>query len=1010
MRFTDIFIRRPVLASVISLLMIAFGIMAIRQLPLRQFPDVNLSVININSSFPGTTPEAMQTMVTNYLQDAVAGIDNIDYLFASSSAGGSSLTVHLLPGTNVDTAIAQITAKIQQTKSNLPTDPTFENPIIQSASADNSTLMYIAFYSKEMNTEQVSDYINRVVATQLDAVDGVANASVMGGRTYAMRIWLDPKLMTAKNVTIAEVQTALTSSNVIGGAGYIEGKNDLVNIEAQTGLSSPQEFNNIVVRKGTDGSTLVRIKDIGYAELGATSYSSAVLANGQSAVLVRIDLKAAANPLTVAKSLKQLLPSLQAHLPLGMQSEMIYDKSRFIEESVNSVIETMIEAALIVIAVILLSLGSLRAAIIPMITIPLCLIGVCAIMMLLHFSLNVLTLLAMVLAIGLVVDDAIVVSENITRHLEEGMTPLNAALQGAREIAAPVITMTLTVAAVFLPVGLAGGLTGTLFSEFAYTLAGAVLLSGLISLTLSPMMCSKVMSQKQLQQPLVMKVDHFFERLKNNYERILTSLLMIRPVIIFAAIAIIFSCVVLYSTTSQELAPAEDQGVIMAQTQAPNYANFQFTNHYMQQMAPLLHHPSIQNQAIVINRNNGQLIILLKPRDERKENAADIESHIMPQLKQIPGLMTIAQDPPTLPGGGAGAALEFDILSPTNNPTLLYQLSQVLQERANASGLFKDVDIGMKLDTPIWEVSVDQAKAAQMGISNQAIMSTLNGVLGGGHINYFRMSGRNYQVIPQAMNEDRMTPDILKTLSVQTDSGVMVPLANFITLDRVVKATSLLQFQRLNSTSITASMAAGHSLSEGIDFMKNTANSVLPPGMSYDFGLQARQMLQEGNRVFVMFVFALVIIFLVLAAQFESFRAPLIVMMTVPMSLFGALIPLNLGFGTINLFTQIGFLTLIGLISKHGILIVQFANSLQAQGLSIREAVVKAATLRLRPILMTTAAMMFGVVPLIFNHQGLANSQRDIALVIFFGMLIGTCFTLFVVPAIYTLLAQPKKL
>ena len=1012
MRFTDVFIRRPVLSIVISLLIMVFGLIAFRGLPLRQFPEVNLSNVSITTSFPGATAEGMQSMVTNYIQDAVASIDGIDYIGSYSAAGYSSVSVHLLPGTNVNAAITEITTKVQQTKGNLPTDPSFENPIIQKSNANsNGGLMYIAFYSDKMSTEQISDYVSRVVQTKLQSVDGVSGVGLSGGRTYAMRIWLDPTLMAAKKVTVPNVQTALTANNVVGGAGYIEGKEDLINIEAETGLSSVKEFNNIVVKKGADGKTLVRIKDIGYAELGATSYNNSVMANGKAAVVVSLSTKADANPLTVARDVKEILPQIQSELPATMQAQIVYDQSRFIESSVNTVIETIIEAAIIVILVIFLSLGSLRAVMIPAITIPLSLVGVFAVMMAFGFSFNILTLLALVLAIGLVVDDAIVVSENITRHLENGLSPMKASLLGAREIAVPIITMTITLAAVLLPVGLAGGLTGVLFSEFAYTLAGAVLISGLISLTLSPMMCSRVLSLQQLEKPFVKRVDGVFDSLKRKYQQSLMSILDARAVIVFVAVIVLVSCFFLYITTASELAPVEDQGVIFGTSIAPSHANVNFTDKYMQQIEDIVKDiPEAENSSIFSYRNSGSFTILLKPRKERTRGLVAIENELTARMKNIPGLSSYIQDQSTLPGGGLGYGLQFALTTANPDQELLFQVSKRLMDKAKQSHMFKAVDIQMKLDTPLWEVFIDRSKAAQMGITSQQIITALNGILGGGHVNYFRMSGRNYQVIPQAMNRDRMSPEILNRINVVTDQGAMVPLANFITMKRVVKATTIRQFQRLNSTFVNASMADGYSLSDGLDFMKKTAKEVMPVGMSYNVGGQARQMQQEGNRMMITFAFSLIIIFLVLAAQFESFRDPFIVMMSVPMSLFGALIPLNMGFGTINLFTQIGFLTLIGLISKHGILLVQFANTLQeTEGLSIKAAIVKAASIRLRPILMTTAAMMFGVVPLIFSTTGLANSQRDIALVIFFGMLIGTCFTLYVVPTIYTYLAKKRS-
>jgi len=1011
MRFTDIFIRRPVLATVISLLIAIAGIIAARNLPLRQFPEISFSNITISTSFPGASAEAMQSMVTNWIQNTVSSADDIDYIESSSSEGSSRVTVTLLPGTDVDAAITQITAKVQSIKDELPNDASFQDPVIQkSNAASGGGLMFIAFSSDKMTSEQISYYVSQVVAKKLTAIPGVAGAGSMGARTYAMRIWLDPTLMAAKNITVPQIQAALLADNIVGSAGIIEGKNDYVSIEAETGLSSAKEFNNVVVRKDANGD-LVRVKDIGYAQLGASSYNSSVLADGKPAVVVKITTKAEANPLSVAKAVKKILPKIKADLPATMHAQIVYDKSRFIQQSVNTVAETILEAAVIVMVVIFLCLGSLRAVFIPIVTIPLSLVGVFAVMMACGFSFNVLTLLALVLAIGLVVDDAIVVSENITRHLEHGVPPLQAALFGAREIATPVITMTLTLAAVFLPVGLAGGLTGVLFSEFAYTLAGAVLISGIISLTLSPMMCFRVLSLKQLERPFVKWVNTRFERLKAHYQRLLLSVLEARSVIIFAAVAILISCFFLYITTASELAPDEDHGSIFASGTAPSRANVTFTDRYMKQIEALTKKiPEAENSTVITNRNSGNLVILLKPREQRKRSAAQIEEQLTQEFKQIPGLMTEIQHQSTLPGiGELGDPLQFALVTADPNLQSLVSVSKEIQRRAEASHMFDSVTIQLKLDTPLWEVSIDTSKAAQMGITSQQILTALSGVLSGGKVNYFRMAGNSYSVIPQVMDQYRMTPEILKTLNVQTDSGEMVPLGNFIHLRRVVKATTLNQFQRLNSTFVNASMAHGYSLSDGLKFMIATAKQVMPAGMSYDLGGEARQLVQEGNRILITFIFALIVIFLVLAAQFESFRDPLIIMMSVPLSLFGALIPLNIGLGTINLFTQIGFLTLIGLISKHGILIVQFANKLQeTEGLGIKDAVVKAAALRLRPILMTTAAMIFGVLPLIFAKTGLANSQRDIALVIFFGMLIGTCFTLFVVPTVYTYLAKKR--
>jgi hydrophobe/amphiphile efflux-1 (HAE1) family protein len=1018
-KFTDIFIKRPVLSIVLSLLIALSGLIAFRALVLQEFPSVNLSNITIQANFSGTTPQAMQELVTGYIQDAVASVDGVDYIESSSSTGSSTVTVHLLPDVDVNEIINEITTQVQQAKSNLPDDPSFQEPIVSKVNADSGGgLMFIAFHSSKMTTEQISDYLGRVVAVQLQTVPGVAGASSQGGRTYAMRIWLDPAKMAARHIAPEDVKNALLNNNVISTAGYIETQTTLMNIEANTGISSPKAFNKLIITTDSNG-TPISIGDIGYAELGSTNYSTAVMVDGEPAVVLKISTKADANPLTVAKKIKALLPKIEATLPPSLHASIVYDESDFIQESVNSVMESILEAILIVLAVIFLCLGTLRLTFIPLITIPLSLTGVCAVMLAFGFSLNVLTLLALVLAIGLVVDDAIVVSENITRHLEHGLSPMQSALTGAREISLPIITMTLTLIAVFLPIGLAGGLTGVLFSEFSYTLAGAVLISGFLSLTLSPMLCSRLLTREQLSNAFVMKITYFFDRLKTHYQAMLHVVLSYRAIVAAMALFILMSCVVFWNLGKPELAPTEDQGVIFINAETQSYATFPSTNATMNEAENIISTiPGIEHSYFLINRNNGQIMLRLLPKNERSASAADLTKTLENTLALVPGIIPHFVDLPTLPSGDFGFGLSFVLY--TTNPDLLQLLTtaNTLTNAAKQSGLFKDLDVSLKIDRPEFEMTVNETKAAQLGITNQDVINALDDVLGGGKINYFRMAGRNYQVIAQAQNMDRVDPDTLSKIHLpvtlnNADDGnasgtvVMVPLSSIASLKRVVKPTNLSQFQRLNSTYIAANMNDNVSLSEGIAFFQQTADKIMPLGMSYDLSGQARQLQQEGNRMLITFAFALVIIFLVLAAQFESFLAPLVVMVTVPLSLFGALLPIALGMSSLNLFAEIGLLTLIGLISKHGILLVQFANELRkTENFTPTEAVTRAASIRLRPILMTTLAMMVAVIPLLFSIHGLANSQRSIALVIFFGMLIGTFFTLFIVPTIYTLVYE----
>ncbi len=1016
MKFTDIFIRRPVLATVISLLIIVMGLMAFKSLPLRQFPQVQLAQVNISSSYPGASAEIMQGFVTTPIEDAISGIDNIDYMTASSWEGGSRITLNLFPGSNADTAVSQIISKIQQIKgSNLPS--AMDEPTVQKGNPGSDAIMFLSFSSDNMTPEQMGDYVIRIIRPKLQAVPGVSWVGALGSRSYAMRLWMNPQKMAATGVQPADISTAITNSNVQSTAGNIQSNNATTSVQAETGLTSAKEFNNMVIRAGADGH-LVRFKDIGHAVLGASNYNNEVFSNGKAGMLIEVTNKAGSNPLDVAMGVKKLMPGILHQLPPGMHGEVVYDLSSFIKDSIHTVIETIIEAALIVIALIFLSLGSIRSVLIPMITIPISLIGVMGIMLVLGYSLNVLTLLAMVLAIGLVVDDAIVVVENISRHLEEGLSPLEASLQGAREIASPVITMTITLIAVFIPIGFSGGITGTLFSEFAFTLAGAVFISAVIALTLSPMMCARVLSKQQLEGKFVKKVDRFFENLAIKYQDNLRSVLTMRPMVLALAVAILFGVGYLYSTTQSELAPNEDQGLVQTQTEGPVNANIHYTNRYVKQISQLYNKmPSIKDAVVISGQggvNQARSYLFLKPSDQREKSQMEIVNQVNNFSHNIAGVNNVAYNPAILPGQDNGQPVNFVLLSAGSYQNL-YEVADVLISGAKKSGMFMDLQNSLALNKPTLEMHINRAKAAQMGVTSQQISDALGVMMSGHYITRFNMDGRNYYVIPQTYDKFRLSDNILKMINVTTTklnaagNPILVPLSNFISLQRAVKPVSLPQFQRMNAATINATMNPGYSLSDGLHYLSSTADKIMPTGMSYDYTGGSRQFMQEGDRMLMTFIFALIVIFLVLSAQFESFRDPLIILFSVPMTLFGALIPLNIGLGTINIFTQIGLLTLVGLISKHGILMVQFANQVQeTEGKSIAEAIIEGATLRLRPILMTTGAMIFGVFPLLFSSHGLANSQRDIAMVIFCGMLIGTIFTLFVVPTIYTYLAHDR--
>ncbi len=1014
MSFTDIFIRRPVLASVISLLILALGLMAFKNLQLREFPKVDFASVNVSASLPGASAEVMQGFVSTPIQDVIASIEGIDYISTNTWTGGSSINVNLFPGTDADNVVAQIVSKIQQIQgTNLPAG--MDNPTVQKGNPGADSILFLAFYSDQMTPEQISDYITRIVAPKIQAVPGVASASGMGSRSYAMRLWLDPRLMAAKDIQPLDVQTALTNNNVQSTAGSIQGNWNILNIQANTGLHSAEDFNNMIIKTNVNGS-IVRMRDIGNAELGSNNYNVQVMANGKDGVILQVSTKTAANPLDVAAAVKKILPQILQQLPPTLHAQVVYDLSEFIKESINTVIHTLIEAAIIVILVILFCLGSFRAVLIPMVTIPVSLIGALAIMQLFGFSINILTLLALVLAIGLVVDDAIVVLENISRHLEEGLSPYDAAIIGAREIASPVITMTITLAAVFLPIGFAGGITGSLFTEFAFTLAGAVFLSGIVALTLSPMMCSRILTTEQLASPFLKWSDRLFVTISEHYQAALRQMLNLKIVIIIFAAMVLSSCFFLYITTQTELAPDEDQGIVFALAEGPINANFDYTKHYMQQIAKIYQDIPEQKISVIIagqgGINRAESLIALKPREQRNASQMQVVNQINQASRQVAGVTNNAFNAPTLPGGDFGMPVNFVLTSAGSYQALFDTANQIVNEARN-SGMFVNIENTLTLNNPTLQVQIDRDKAAQMGITPTQIDTALGLAYSGARQSRFDLNGRNYSVVPQVFDAFRLRPDQLNSMYVASTTldlngnAYMVPLANLITLKNAVMPASLPQFQRLNSATINGQMMPGYTMADGIQYLQKVSQKFVPLGIGNDLTGESRQFMQESNRMIIIFAFSLLVIFLVLSAQFESFRDPLIILISVPMSLFGALIPLNIGLGTINIFTQIGLLTLVGLISKHGILIVQFANKAQeTEGLSVTEAVIRGATLRLRPILMTTAAMVLGVVPLLFASEGLANSQHGIALVIFCGMLIGTLFTLFVVPVFYTLIAR----
>lgn len=1004
MKFTDLFIKRPVLSIVVSMLIFLFGINSIYKMQIRQYPKMENTVITIMTGYPGADAELIAGFITTPLESAVASAEGIDYMTSSSQQGLSTITLNIKLNFDPQVAFTDVMSKVQQTLNQLPKES--QQPVILKKSDSSTALMYISLDSKDMTPQQITDYATRVVQPQLQTVDGVAKADILGGQTYSMRIFMNPIKMAALNVTPADVSAVLASNNFLTAAGSTKSEYVAINVTAKTDLNNVEEFERLIVK--SDKGSIIRLRDIAKVELGSQNYDSSVTFNSKKAVFISITPTPTANPLTVINDARKLFPSIVREFPPSLTGTIVYDATAFIRASIHEVMETIIEAAVIVIIVIFLFLGSVRSVLIPVVTIPLSLVGVCTLMLILGYSINLLTLLAFVLAIGLVVDDAIVVVENVHRHLEEGKTPFEAAIIGAREIATPVIAMTITLAAVYAPIGFMSGLTGALFKEFAFTLASAVIISGVIALTLSPMMCSKILSEEATSGKFAIFLDEFFNKLKRVYQNALHSLLDTREMMLLLAGVVILMLPYLYSNTAAETAPDEDQGFFFVMATAPQYATLDYIEAYTKPFDAIYKSfPETENY-FTVNMSQPISGMVLKPWDQRKKSQFALKQPLQNKLSKIAGLNAFAIVPPPLPGGGGGA-VQF-VVKTTNDFQSLMDVSNKLTEKARNSGLFIYIDNSLKFNQPQVEFSINRAKASEMGLDMRALGSSLTSALSGNYINYFNLEGRSYQVIPQLARKFRLTIEQLGQIYVKTLNGTMVPLSTVITPTEKTQPNAATHFQQLNSATIQAVMMPGKTLGQGLEFLQKAAQEVLPKGFTYDYGGESRQFMQEGSALIFAFLFAIVVIFLVLAAQYESFRDPLIVLISVPMSICGALIPLNLGVATINIYTQVGLITLIGLISKHGILIVDFANHLQREkNLDKRAAVEEAAGIRLRPILMTTAAMVFGVIPLLIASGAGAASRFDIGLVISTGLLIGTCFTLFVVPTLYTYLAEDHR-
>ena len=992
MNFTDIFIRRPVLATVISLAIFVIGLRAIFSMPVLQYPRTENAVVTITTMYYGADADVIAGFITSPLEIAIAQANGIDYMTSTSVNSVSTITANLRLNYDPNKSLTEISTKVSSVRNNLP--PQSQESVIDVKVGETIDAMYIGFNSKVLGSNNITDFLSRVVQPKLQSLEGVQNAELLGAQNFALRAWLNPQKLAAYNLTAADINNALVQNNYISGLGTTKGQMVQVNLTASTDLHSLDEFKRLIIKQ--EGDALVRLEDVATVMLGSDDYETQVSFDGKKAVYIGIKVAPGANLLQVVGKVRTIFPEIQALLPKGLEGKIVYDSTKFVNSSISEVKRTLIEAL-----VIFAFLGNIRSVIIPIVAIPLSLVGAFIFMLLFGFTINLLTLLALVLAIGLVVDDAIIVVENVNRHLEDGMAAKDAAITAARELGNPIIAMTIVLLAVYVPIGFQGGLTGALFSEFAFTLVGAVTISAIVALTLSPMMCSKLL--KSHTQPGFM--DKVFDRVRELYKRLLSSSLDSVSVVIIFALIILGSIYFLYTGSKKELAPQEDQGIIIAfASSAPNatlaqreiyskqiyevFAKYKETDHVFQ--------IDVAGQSIA-----GQV---LKPWNERKLTAEQIQPLVQEELGNIAGSRIAVFQPSPLPGS-SGLPIQF-VLQTTESFKRLNEVALSFLQQVQKTGMFMFVDQDLKIDSPQAVLEIDRDKTAQLGLTMNDVGSALSAMLGGGYVNYFSLDGRSYKVIPQIQQQYRLNTEQLGNYYIRTKDGKAVQLSTIAKIINKTVPQSINHFQQLNSATISGVLLPGVSVGTALESMREMAATSLPQGYLIDYAGQSRQYVQESSGFLLTFGFALIIIFLALAAQFESFRDPLIILVSVPLSIAGALIFICLGIGgsTLNIYTQVGLVTLMGLISKHGILLVQFANQLQAQGRSKRAAIEESARIRLRPILMTTAAMVLGVFPLLLAAGAGAVSRINMGIVITTGLAIGTVFTLFVVPAVYLVL------
>jgi len=1006
--FTDLFIRKPVIALVVNIVILVVGVVAFLKLNTRQYPRSDSAVVVVSTTYYGASADTVRGFITTQLERSIASADGIDYMESTSTAGLSTISVYLRLNYDTNAALAQISSKIDQVRNQLP--PEAESPTVSVQTSDNQfASMYLSFYSDKLNQNQITDYLNRMVQPRLASIAGVQRADVLGGRVFAMRVWLKPEQLAARGLNPTDIRTALQANNALAAVGATKGSMISVSLVANTDLRNVEQFKQLVVAKRNN--SIIRLSDVADVELGAEDYNTEVKFGGKTATFMGIWVLPTESTLEVIKRVRAAMPEIQRGLPAGLEAKIAYDATKYIDDALREILQTLMETLLIVMVVIFLFMGSLRSVLIPIVAMPLSLVGALFLMLAFGFTINLLTLLAIVLAVGIVVDDAIVVVENIERHIREGLTPIEAAIKGARELVGPVISMTITLAAVYAPIGFQGGLTGALFREFSMTLAGAVAVSGFVALTLSPMMSAHFLKDHDHEEAgFSGHINRVFDRIKNRYDRMIGASLKSYPATIFGAILLTVLLLPFFMFAQHELAPKEDQGVIFSILQSSPTSTIDQNVIFAKEAQKMFEAvPEYENSFQLTMQSGGFSGIILKPWSERKRSSLEIMADLQAPAARIAGLQLIVTTPDPLPAGGT-FPIEF-VLRSTDDHSRMLDYAKQLVTFANTEAndphgapTFYFADTDLKFDLPQVEIVIDKDKVASMGLNLSDISNDLGSMLGGGYVNRFVNDGRSYLVIPQVERDQRLNADQLLNYYVHGPNGQLIALSTIATLKHTVEPRTLNRFQQLNSVKITG---VGPSIDLALKKLEAKAAEIMPAGYSIDYGGQSRQLRHEGNALWTAGGLALILIFLVLAAQFNSFRDPFIILLgSVPLALVGAMVPIFLWKTSLNIYSQIGLITLVGLIAKNGILIVEFANKLQEDGVAKVNAIRQAAATRLRPVLMTSAATVFGHVMLIFVTGPGAAARNSIGWVLVIGMAVGTFFTLFVVPAFYMLIAK----